>query len=279
MNGNRWERQMRQLRQCSRGFGLIASLLALALVGACDDATGPASGGQAVSLSFAIGAGTPGVSPFLFGGAVELSDGTNTLVIESAEMVLREIEFERVDDNACDVEIDHDDCEKFEVGPLLVALPLDGSVSQEITAQVEEGTYDEIEFDVHKIDSADPASAELIGARPDLDGISIKATGTYNGQSFVFTSDLNEEQEIELTSMLIIGPDAEPTNVTLTLDVTTWFATVGGALLDPATANKGEPNENLVKDNIKNSIEGFRDDDADGVPHDEDDDEDDSDAV
>ncbi|MGH7753399.1 MAG: hypothetical protein ACREN5_11350, partial [Gemmatimonadales bacterium] len=55
-------------------------------------------------------------------------------------------------------------------------------------------------------------------------------------------------------------------NVTLRLDVSRWFVNGGGtALVDPATANEGQANENLVRDNIRASIDAFRDDDADGL--------------
>lgn len=44
-----------------------------------------------------------------------------------------------------------------------------------------------------------------------------------------------------------------------------WFRDANGALIDPRSANKGGANENLVKSNIRTSIEGFEDDDRDGV--------------
>jgi hypothetical protein len=48
------------------------------------------------------------------------------------------------------------------------------------------------------------------------------------------------------------------------MDITTWFLNGGsGALVDPGTANPGGANENLVKNNIKNSIKAFRDRDDD----------------
>ena len=63
--------------------------------------------------------------------------------------------------------------------------------------------------------------------------------------------------------------DGQAANVTLRIDVATWFLNAGGtALVNPATANKGQPNEGVVKDNIEASIDAFRDDDHDG--HDDD---------
>ncbi|OGU00384.1 MAG: hypothetical protein A2085_02970 [Gemmatimonadetes bacterium GWC2_71_10] len=55
------------------------------------------------------------------------------------------------------------------------------------------------------------------------------------------------------------------TNLTIRMDVRTWFRVGGtGALIDPASANVGQPNEGAVRENIKNSIEAFEDDDRDG---------------
>ena len=53
------------------------------------------------------------------------------------------------------------------------------------------------------------------------------------------------------------------------VDIANWFLNAGGtALVDPASANKGQPNESVVRDRIEASIEAFRDDDHDG--HDDD---------
>ena len=54
------------------------------------------------------------------------------------------------------------------------------------------------------------------------------------------------------------------TNSTIVLDLATWFVDAQGNLIDPNSANKGGDNENLVKDNIKASIEAFEDSDKDG---------------
>lgn len=262
-----------------RLFSLALSLATIVTLSACDDdPAGPGSvpTERAVSLSFGVSGGGAPAAPSLFAGELVLGDGANTLVITSAEMVLREIEFERVEDNACDDDLVDDDCEKFEIGPQLIALPLDGSISQEIVVQVDPGNYDEIEFDVHKLESGDPAAADLLAARPEFDNISVRVEGTYNDVSFVYTSDLDEEQEIELTSPLVITAETTTVNATFEIDLDSWFRTVDGTLIDPTTGNKGEEFEEMVKDNIRFSIEGFRDDDRDGVSHDDDPDESDS---
>lgn len=261
-----------------RNFGRTAGLpLALALMvalAACSDSTGPNAGGRTLSLSIGLAGGGANPAPGLFAQGLELTDGSSTLVIESAELVIREIEFERVETAGCDSAVENDDCEKFEVGPFVVALPLDGSVTKELEAQVDPGMYDTIEFDIHKPEDDNQADLDFIALHPNFADVSVRVTGTYNGASFLYTSDLNEEQEIELASPLTVAEGAGPLNVTLTIDLARWFSSGAGMLIDPRTAVKGQPNENLVTDNIRASIEGFRDDDRDGVPHDDDLDED-----
>ncbi len=85
-----------------------------------------------------------------------------------------------------------------------------------------------------------------------------------DGDPFVFETDLREEQEVPLSPPLDVTADSQPVNLTLTLDVATWFVDAAGNPVNPTSANKGGANENLVKDNIRDSIEVFEDNDHDG---------------
>jgi hypothetical protein len=264
---------MSMLKQLSTLLGTAALLVA---VTSCDDSTGPAAGGRTVTLSFA-GAKPPGV-----GGAQAvrgaLADslivvsGNDSLVITSVEIVLREIELKRQEGVIdCDSVADEDACEEFTLGAMLVNLPLAPGTSQELSVVIDTGVYTEVEFEVHKPgdDSTDQA---FLAANPTWpDTVSIRVQGTFNGTPFLYVTDLNEEQEVALVPPLVITEAGTPTNLTIRLDVSSWFRQPGtGALIDPATANKGGQNENLVKDNIKNSIDAFEDEDRDGDETDED---------
>jgi hypothetical protein len=63
---------------------------------------------------------------------------------------------------------------------------------------------------------------------------------------------------------MVVG-ESGSADLTLRVDLDRWFRDDAGALLDPATANKGEPNEGQVKNNIQNGFEAFEDADRDGV--------------
>jgi hypothetical protein len=237
----------------------------------CSDGTGP-GGETTVSLSFTTTPG--GGAAFSRAGVLDDTLVTNgdTLIITSAEIVLREIELEREDDDGCEsLGLDDDDgCEEFEVGPLLVSLPLNGQVATEITIAPDTGVYDELEFEVHKPES-DGDDDAFLSQHPDFEGVSIRVRGTFNGEDFTFESDLDVEQEQELADPIVVSDTTTSTNVTMLVDIDTWFRTAAGSLIDPRTANKGAQNEGIVKENIKDSFKAFEDDDRDGDDSDEDD--------
>lgn len=263
----------------------LAAGLAFALA-ACnnDGTTGPGTSGPAakVSLSILVPGGGAAPSAGLFAsGPLTLNVGGHTLVIETADVVLRQIELKRAESTVtnCSAEAPgSDDCEEFETGPMLLPLPLDGTVQQQLTVEVDTGTYGAIEFEVHKVGD-DALDTQFLQGNPDFQGISIRVTGTYDGASFTFTSDLDAEQETGFAQPLMVtAADAMSptalTNVTFSVDLRTWFVDPSTAgLIDPRTAVKGGQNEGLVKENIKASIKGFEDDDHDGVPHEDDPDE------
>lgn len=248
---------------------LIAIGLAAGLA-ACGDGVGPGDDAT-VSLSFTTRAGGAAAAPGFSASVMAdpLVDGTNTLVITKGEIVLREIELEHEDSDGCDSPMDDDGCEEFETGPILVDLPLDGSVETEVTIAPPVGTYDELEFEIHKISEDDADDAGFRADYPHMAGTSIRVEGTFNGTAFVYETDLDVEQEFDLAPPITITETSGAVNVTVLLDLNQWFRDGSGALVDPATGNRGGVNESLIKENITQSVEAFEDDDHDG--HDDDD--------
>jgi hypothetical protein len=239
---------------------ILLLMSAAALLTGCGNGVGP---GSQISLSFSGGASVSSPNPG-FLSAPSIADGANALVITKAEVVLREIELKRVEVVDCDVIPEPDGCEKFEVGPVLINLPVDGTTSTEITIEIDPGSYTEIEFDIHKVSNDDPEDAAFRTAHPDLLDTSIRVKGTFNGVVFTYVTDLNEAQKFDLVRPLVIDENTASTNVTIVLDLATWFVDAQGNLIDPSSANKGGDNENLVRDNIRASIEAFEDRDKDG---------------
>lgn len=239
-------------------------LAALLLATACSDPIALESRGG-VAVSFATRAPVPPSSPSMSSGMVlddTLTAGADTLIIEHAWMVLREIELKRADATDCDVEPEPEGCEEVDVGPILVDLPLTPGAEQVLDVEIPAGAYERIDFEVHKVGD-DPGDLAFLDQHPTFENISIRVTGTFNGSAFTFETDIDEEQEIDLVPPLMLE-EASDANITIFVDVGSWFRTGAGALVDPASANKGEPNESLVTENIKQSLDAFEDDDRDG---------------
>jgi len=251
---------------------LVGVLLA-AGTWACSDA---GTGGAAVGLAFSTRAvpsgavgGTMSASVAQAGDSTVVVVGNDSVVIGSVELVLREVELHRSGAASCSMSdgSDDDQCEEFSTGIQLVSLPLGNATERVVTVNVPAGIYDQVEFEIHKPE--DSADAAFIAAHPDFDGVSIRVMGRYSqaGTStpFVYTTDLSKEQELLLDPPLDVAADG-PANVTIRLDITTWFLDDShSALVDPTTANHGGPNEGVVRNNIEQSIEAFHDNDSDGL--------------
>ena len=271
-----------------------AALFAAAALTACSDSsTSPSQARRAVTLSVATtGSSTVGSGTGLGVGGV-ITVGGGELVITRAQLVLREIELEGpavtasgcTDDSGNDSNDDsrsslsvarfsgsddsgeddssHDegDCGELELGPVLLDLPMGAGVTQEIAVQVPEGTYHEIKFKLRTPDD-DAAGRAFVAANPGFANISVRVEGTYNGEPFTFTSPVRAEQKLEFHPDVTVG--AGGTNVTLRVNVASWFTDANGEAIDPATAQPGGQNRSLVESHIASSFGAYEDHDRDG---------------
>jgi len=244
----------------------LGAVMALATALAACDSSGPSGQSPAVQFNIATRGAALAASaggPQLVGGPVEYTDGTNILVIDSVLMVVKEVELKRAEfSSQCDGSATEDECEELESGPYLLDLPLSAGATSVVTVDVLPGTYDEVEFKIHKPED-DDSNAAFLAAHPDFNGVSIRVTGTWNGAPFTYETDHGAEQEIELNPPLVVGT-AGTADFTLFVDIGTWFRTGGGMLIDPSSANKGGPNESVVTTNIERSFEAFEDENHDG---------------
>ncbi len=257
------------------------------LAAACNsDQSGPANTAT-VAFSVATRA-VPGSNLLLSGAPDTLTDGTNVLVIDTAQLVIREIELELVensvtcpdDDDQDDIrsgqgaqgvahasdDDDSDDCDEVHVGPYLLDLPLGSGAARQFTLEVPAGTYHEVDFKVHKPGESD---AGFLAAHPEYRGRSVRVVGTWNGTPFVYTGDASSEQEADFNPPLDVT-EGSGTELTLFVDLSTWFR-VNGSLVDPALANDGGQWEDAVDRNIRASIRAFEDEDHDGCDDSDDD--------
>jgi len=250
----------------------LAALALVLLAGACNDSPSSLQLRGGVQVSFSTRPIiTPAPAPARAPGAAlddTLASGVDTIVITQAAIVLRQIDLQAAETLNCDVQPEPDGCEELELGPVLVDLPLTPGAEKLIDVEIPAGTYERIDFEVHKVSGSDQVDSAFVAAHPEFADLSIRVLGTFNGTPFIFESDLDVEQELTLNPPLVVN-DSVPTNVTIRVDLSTWFLTAAGALIDPATANTGQPNEGVVKENIKASLKAFEDKDRDGSELDE----------
>ncbi len=269
-----------------RSLPLALASSAILLAACSGDSAGPSTRGQ-VTFSLAT---TPGVLPAASALLADtIANGTDTLLLESVQLVLRDVRFERVNDDACEGDEDGDDnssdssvvslhdgddddsagCEYTNAGPFLLDLPLGPGVERGFSVAVDTGSYDELKVHLHKPNPGnDPKDVAFLAAHPEFAGISIRATGTFNGTPFTFESDLNAVQKIDLVPPITVTDSTLNVDVTIRVATDGWFRN-GTSVIDPSTGNKGGANDNLVRDNIRNSFHAFRDGNHDG--HDDDD--------
>jgi len=234
----------------------MVGVLALGLAG-CDSTN---TGKQAVGVSFATKAPVAAIAQNVAYSITQTS-GANTLVITKAQLVLRELEVKLSAATTCSTGTTADSCEEIQLGPMLIDLPVTDAVATPITAQVPAGTYREVEFDIRR-PGTDPADQAFVAANPNFANVSIRVEGTFNGTPFVFTSEIDQEVQIDFNPPLVVTDGSN--NATIAVDIRSWFRNPDGSLINPATANPNGTNTGVVSERIKVSLRAFEDDDKNG---------------
>lgn len=212
--------------------------------------------------------------------------GQDTLVLDSVDLVVRRLKLKTVASDSCgtghgdddedlvarpggdptiaDDDDDEDGCEGVNVrtGSFIIALPLGGGTARSIPVALPAGTYRKFEFKIHRLGTS-PEDSLLLAGRPDLRGASIRATGKFNRTPFTYVTRTEVTQKQSLVPPLVVAPDTS-VDLTIQVDLSGWFLTRDKThLVDPATALAGQPNESLVKRNIKKSFKTPDHDDGD----------------
>lgn len=270
---------------------LIVAMFSLATLSlaSCRNATGPESGSMVgigfqfarTSTAAAIVAaananrdGTPfvGAAPVVTPTAngLRITRDADVIVISKAQFVIRDVKLKSAlavcadDDDAKDSEKRDrsneadDDCPTLRIGPFLVNLPMNGADAARVSVPVPAGTYTSVRLTLHKVTSSDAADAIFRQANPDFRDISVRLDGTYNGTPFVFVNDVNAQINAPLSQPLVIGPAGH--DVTVSIDLSTWFLRPQGGLYAPALANTSGAVRSAVQNNIKNAFRVFKED-------------------
>jgi hypothetical protein len=238
-----------------KGFALGALMLA---IGGCSD-----SDMGDVSLQLA----TRGPASLASGesGQLIVTSGPDEIVIDEVQLVLRKVRLDGAPTASCPEDAEGDSqCAGLRLGPTLFDLPLGEGAEPIFSAAVPVGIYGRIKFQIHRPTDANE-DADFLADHPELEDISIRVLGSYNGAPFTFTSDLTEVEDVVFAEPVEVAVDEE-VQVTLHVDVAGWFASEDGTgLVDPSQANGGAPFESLVERQIRESFRAFHDGDLDGA--------------
>ncbi len=224
-------------------FRLAFSSLILLLfftVGCEDGATDPnVAANPTASLSFVVGDGSSSLGKAMSGH----------VTVESAKILLRTIQFHSVDDN---------DSSEFKTEAVIVDLDLTGSLNTIGINDIPPGEYNKVSFRLHKPDSGDTVDDTDFGSA-DARGnerYSVVVTGLHGTTAFTYKSRSTANQRIIFDSALVITDTTTAVNVTLAVDVDSWFISINnGADLDPTDPQ----NENDIDKAIRASFRGFVD--------------------
>lgn len=241
----------------------LLPLTAIVLLGACDDSTRP-TGTRPVGVRF--GGGAPATTSAIRGSVV-VSSGSNTLSIDTVKMTLEDIDLERTAQSIdCEMVVDaddHADCSDYFPGPYLVTLDLNGGLTSPLTLDAQEGTYDVASFDISVPDGGDPAQVAYLAAHPDMDDVSVRIVGRYNGTPFSFALDLRGDQEIAIQPLLeVTDGSSGPLALRVSFDVASWFRRPDGSVINPATicsADQSCTDRTIVEQNIERAIQSYSD--------------------
>jgi hypothetical protein len=224
-------------------FALLSLLLLLFFVVGCDDSSTEANNdtNPSASLSFVVGDGSSSLSKAMSGH----------VTVESAKILLRTIQFHSVND---------DDSSEYKTEAVIVDLDLTGGLNTLEVNEIAPGQYNKVSFRLHKPDSSDIVDdTDFFEGDGGNERYSVVVAGLHGTTAFTYKSRSTAKQRIVFDSALVITDTTSSANVTLAVDVDSWFVSNKGDL-DPTNPQ----DENDIDKAIKASFRGFVDNDKRG---------------
>jgi hypothetical protein len=193
--------------------------------------------------------------PEASGDSQLVARGGDTIIVRTADIILREVQLQRARVQECEEE-EGERCSMVALGPTPVALPLGPDTVALAPVATVADTYSTVQLEIYR--STSERDSLFFAAHPALAGASVRVTGTYSRggarKDFVVVSDYNEVQELVLDAPLIVA-SGRVSSLLLGVNVAVWFLSAdGSAVVDPATAGPDGPNAAQVRDNVRQSL-------------------------
>ena len=261
----------------ARAVAVFCALATGTAMTACSSSDLAGNNLHAVSLSFTASAPK---SAAAFDASASAVSSTPAVLpaISRVQLVLTKIELGRTDSPGC-VEDDEDEdddvssasstppvkeheCEHVMRDPILVDMPVDGSLKTQLSVPLAAGTYKQLEAKLEPASSKQSAGAAFLAAHPEFAGISLKVDGTFNGAPFTYKTGLRAGIHMKFNPPLVV--DATTRNATISVDVSKWFVAASGEVIDPTKATPGTSASRAVEKNIRFSFHAFEDNEKHG---------------
>jgi hypothetical protein len=246
----------------ARALLIVCAVAATVGTSACSSADVAGTDLKPVSLSFtasassaSLGSATEAALPPVLGAAP---------TITKVQIVLTKLALARSDDVNCVSESFNEstdetsgDCQQVTRQPLLVNMPVDGTLRTHVNVPLGGGTYRKLEARLAAATMTTAAGAAFLDANPDFANSSLRIDGVFNGVPFTFKMALQANIDMKFSPALVI--DARSKNATIAVDVSRWFVTVNGDVIDPFRATSGTPAAAIIENNIRASFRVFAD--------------------
>ena len=188
----------------------------------------------------------------------KINDG---LVIDSARILVKSVKLHHVND---------EDSLDFISRSFVLTLNPDIPMQEVALTEIPFGEYDKLTFRIHKPEEREtPPDPDFKNGESGKERYSIIINGSYNSEDFELKLRKSFKQKVELKPDLVINETSpEAINVTLEVDLNSWFEDEDGNLINPFS----EDAEDEIEDAVIRSFRMFKDNDHNGK--DDNDDED-----
>ena len=225
---------------------LILSLVMMSLACQKDPVSSDSGLAQITLKARYISSATPGTGVNKMANTGEI----NAITVSRARFLVRNVTLRSA----------LNDSIEFKSDPYIIDLNLNGEPNTITVKDINAGTYDRLDFNIHKLDDDDPRDLAYF-QHPDFrDFIAdnrysiiiegIVQDGNNPPESFIFRSRENEKQRHFLNPVLTVDQSTSQAAVNLEINGEKWFVAENGSLLDP----RDEANQSEISENLEQSI-------------------------
>ena len=245
----------------ARALPLVCALSAVGTL-ACSSADLTSNSVKPVTLSFAASAKSP-ASP-MDANAVPFPATLGTVpTITRIQLVITRLALARTDDVNCLTDNGSAECQIVANEPLLIDIPVDGALHTQVNVPLATGSYSKLEAKLASAGTDTPSGAAFLNAYPEFVGNTLRVEGSFNGIPFTFRMGLKADIEMKFSPALTVGSTSK--NATIGVDVSRWFLSMHGYVIDPSKATPGTPSASIIETNIRASFRAFEDNQKRGL--------------